>query len=212
MRFNYADGYVFAAIVAPSAFAEHAVSFADSRGVSEEKFEDAFGFFGGRSFSSHSSGVSALWCSRVLWAALQESWARITPCGNAFRTRTLRYVPALCIVPAITFVYRKLLPVNQTTVALTFLLAILAVSTVWGLRVSVFMSVAAMLAFNYFFLPPVGKFTIADPQNWVALVAFLGTSLWRANWRRACAARPNTAQRQRREIERLYSFSQQLLV
>ncbi len=34
-----------------------------------------------------------------------------------------------------------------------------------------------MLCFNFFFLPPVGTFTIADPQNWVALVAFLVTAI-----------------------------------
>ena len=119
---------------------------------------------------------------------------------------------ALCIVLAITYVYRKLLPVNQTTVALTFLLAILTVSTVWGLRVSVFMSLAAMLAYDYFFLPPVGQFVIASPENWVALVAFLGTSLVASQLATRVRREADTAQRQRREIERLYSFSQQLLV
>ena len=83
----------------------------------------------------------------------------------------------MAIVAGITFFYRKVLPVNATTVALTFLLAILAVSTFWGMAVSVAMSVAAMLAFNYFFLPPVGTFTVADPQNWVALFAFLIVAL-----------------------------------
>ena len=126
--------------------------------------------------------------------------------------RTLRYVLALCIVLAITYVYRILLPVNQTTVALTFLLAILTVSTVWGLRVSVFMSLAAMLAYDYFFLPPVGQFVIASPENWVALVAFLGTSLVASQLATRVRREADTAQRQRREIERLYSFSQQLLV
>jgi two-component system sensor histidine kinase KdpD len=121
-------------------------------------------------------------------------------------------VLALCIVLAITYVYRKLLPVNQTTVALTFLLGILTVSTVWGLRVSVFMSLAAMLAYDYFFLPPVGQFVIASPENWVALVAFLGTSLVASQLATRVRREADTAQRQRREIERLYSFSQQLLV
>ncbi|MFZ0037324.1 MAG: DUF4118 domain-containing protein [Candidatus Acidiferrales bacterium] len=126
--------------------------------------------------------------------------------------RTLRYVLALCVVLAITYVYRKILPVNQTTVALTFLLAILTVSTVWGLRVSVFMSIAAMLSYDYYFLPPVGQFVIAAPENWVALVAFLGTSLVASQLATRVRREADTAQRQRREIERLYSFSQQLLV
>ena len=38
-------------------------------------------------------------------------------------------------------------------------------------------AIAAVLCFNFFFLPPTGTFTIADPQNWIALVAFLATSI-----------------------------------
>ena len=49
----------------------------------------------------------------------------------------------------ITFGYSRLLHVNQTTVALSFLLAILAVSAVWGMVVAIFMSIAAMLLFNF---------------------------------------------------------------
>jgi two-component system sensor histidine kinase KdpD len=124
----------------------------------------------------------------------------------------LRYAAVLAVVAAITYFYRHVLTVNQTTVALTLLLAILTVSTVWGLRVSVFMSVLAMLAFNYFFLPPVGKLTIADPQNWVALIAFLGTALVASQLATRVRYEAEAAQRRGREVERLYSFSQQLLV
>src|ERR1700747_1723382 len=91
--------------------------------------------------------------------------------------RTFGFALSVAIIAGIAFVYRNLLQVNQTTVALSFLLAILAVSAVWGMAVSVFMSVASMLVFNYEFLPPIGTLTIADPQNWVALAAFLVTSI-----------------------------------
>src|SRR5260370_6985287 len=84
---------------------------------------------------------------------------------------------SLGAIAGITLFYRHFLHVNQTTVALSFLLAILAVSAVWGMAVSVFMSLAAVMAFNYFFLPPGGTLTIADPQNWGALFAFLVTSI-----------------------------------
>src|SRR3981081_4489450 len=77
---------------------------------------------------------------------------------------------------AMTILYRHTLRFNATTGAFTYLLAILVVSTLWGLAVSVFMSLAATLTYNYYFLPPVGTFIIADPQNWVALVTFLATS------------------------------------
>src|SRR5437762_1196907 len=96
---------------------------------------------------------------------------------------------SLVVLAGIIVFYRHVLRVNQTTVALSFLLAILAVSAVWGMAVSVFMSVLAMLSFNYFFLPPVGTFTIVDPENWVALFAFLVTSIQAANFLHAFAKR-----------------------
>jgi two-component system, OmpR family, sensor histidine kinase KdpD len=126
--------------------------------------------------------------------------------------RTMRSLLALLIVAGITVFFRNALPhVNQTTVALSFLLAILAVSAVWGMAVSVFMSVIAMLAFNYFFLPPLGALTIADPQNWVALFAFLVTSITGSRLSSRIRREADVANRRRREIEHLYSFSQKLL-
>jgi len=118
---------------------------------------------------------------------------------------------SLIAVTAIILLYRHVLHVNQTTVALSFLLVILAVSAVWGMAVSVLMSVVAVLAFNYFFLPPMGTFTIADPQNWVALFAFLITSITGSQLSSRIRKEADEAHRRRREVERLYRFSRQLL-
>lgn len=112
----------------------------------------------------------------------------------------------------ITAFYSKLLQVNNTTVALSFLLAILYVSSVWGLSVSIYTSMLATVAFNYFFLPPIGKFTISDPQNWVALAAFLVTSITASRLSDHAREETRDANRRRREVERLYAFTQQLLV
>ena len=125
--------------------------------------------------------------------------------------RAFGFAVSLAIVAVIIFFFRHARGVNQTTIALTFLLAILAVSAVWGMAVSVFMSVAAVLSFNYFFLPPVGTFTIADPQNWVALFAFLVTSIMGSQLSARIRKEADEAHQRRREIERLYRFSQKLL-
>src|SRR5882762_10176785 len=125
--------------------------------------------------------------------------------------RTFGFLLSIFIVAGIAFLYRQVLPANQTTVALSFLLAILAVSAVWGMAVSVFMSVVAMLTFNYLFLPPVGNFAIADPQNWVALGAFLVTSIMGSQLSARIRKEVDEAHSRRREIERLYKFSQKLL-
>jgi two-component system, OmpR family, sensor histidine kinase KdpD len=125
--------------------------------------------------------------------------------------RAAGLVVAAALLISITLGYRQVLHVNQTTVALSFLLAILAVSAVWGVVVSIVMSITAMLLFNFYFLPPVGTFTIADPQNWVALGAFLTTSIVGSQLSARIRVEADAAHSRRREVERLYNFSQKLL-
>jgi two-component system sensor histidine kinase KdpD len=122
-----------------------------------------------------------------------------------------RYAGCIVAVEVVIRVYRHLVHVNPTTVALTFLLMVLWVAAYWGFRFSVFLAVIATLAFNYYFLPPVGTFTVADPQNWVALFAFLVTAGIASEL--ADRARRQTADaiQRRRDVERLYAFSQRLL-
>jgi two-component system sensor histidine kinase KdpD len=126
-------------------------------------------------------------------------------------TLIARYAAALATVLLITFLYRHAPRVNATTAAFTYLLAILGSSALWGLAVSIFMSLAATLCYNYFFLPPTGTFTIADPQNWVALFSFLVTSVLGSNLAARARNQAAEANRRRREVERLYGFSQRLL-
>jgi two-component system sensor histidine kinase KdpD len=68
-----------------------------------------------------------------------------------------------------------------------------------------------MLAFNYYFLPPIGTLTIADPQNWVALFAFLVVSVLASQLSNRARKQSEDLSARRREVERLYSFSRGLL-
>ena len=124
----------------------------------------------------------------------------------------LRFAASAAIIAAIVVFYTRVVELNPTTVALSLLLAVLVVSASWGLTVAVFMAVVAALAFNFFFLPPVGTLTIADPQNWVALIAFLFTAVIASNLSERVRREARGADERRREVERLYAFSQQLLV
>ncbi len=114
-------------------------------------------------------------------------------------------------VAAITLVGYRWLHLNATTVALMFLLGVLGVSASWGWREAVFMSLAATLALDYFFLPPVGALTIADPQNWIALLAFLVTAVAVSQLSERARRGARSAIERRQELERLYAFSQLLL-
>jgi two-component system sensor histidine kinase KdpD len=123
----------------------------------------------------------------------------------------LGYAVAALAVLGITLLGRGIVHVNPTTIALAFLLGVLGISTFWGLRQAVFMAIIAALAFNYFFLPPVGTFTIADPQNWIAFFAFLITAVTASELSERAGREARNANERRRELERLYGFSQQLL-
>jgi two-component system sensor histidine kinase KdpD len=119
-------------------------------------------------------------------------------------------IAALCVA-GITLVGYRWLHLNPTTLALAYLLGVLGISASWGLRQAVFMSVIATLAFNYFFLPPIGTFTIADPQNWIALFAFLVTAVTASELSERARRGARSAIERRQELERLYAFSQLLL-
>ena len=123
-----------------------------------------------------------------------------------------RVVAALALVAAITFFFFRLVPVNATTTGFFYLVGILVIATVGGLVESTIASVAAMLCFNFFFFPPIGTFTIADPQNWVALFAFLATSLTASQLSARAKRRTKEAIDRQVEMERLYSLSRSLLL
>ena len=88
-----------------------------------------------------------------------------------------RMVYSLVLVASITAAARVVLRANATTAGFLYLIVILGIATAWGRAQSVAASITAVLCFNYYFLPPLGRFTIEDPENWVALLAFLVTSL-----------------------------------
>ncbi|HEX4996599.1 MAG TPA: DUF4118 domain-containing protein [Terriglobia bacterium] len=91
--------------------------------------------------------------------------------------RALHTLFALALAGAITLIFRAWIPVNSTTVGFAYLITVLLIAARWGLVEAVSASFASALCFNYFFLPPVGTLHIDDPGNWVALTAFLVTSL-----------------------------------
>jgi two-component system sensor histidine kinase KdpD len=124
----------------------------------------------------------------------------------------LRFAASVLLIAAIIAVYRFLVPVNNTTVALTLLLAILALSTRWGLAEATAASVVAVLGFNYSFLPPIGTFTINDPQNFVAYLAFMVTAVTASQLSTRARRRAAEAEAGRLEIERLYALVQAMML
>jgi two-component system sensor histidine kinase KdpD len=95
---------------------------------------------------------------------------------------------------------------NATTVGFLYLLAVLGLAAWGGWAVGATASVAAMLCFNYFFLHPFHTLTIADAENWVALVCFLAAASLASRLVATARTQAAEAQRRRREVEVLYDL------
>ena len=90
----------------------------------------------------------------------------------------------------------RLLPgISATTAALALLLVVLGAATQGRLRVATLVALVATLALNFFFIPPIHTFTVAETQNWVALVVFLIVAIIATNLSAAAQERAREAQR-----------------
>ena len=122
-----------------------------------------------------------------------------------------KWTIAVAALGGIVLVYRTWVHVNPTTVALTLLLCILVLAAEWGLRYAVVISILATALYNFYFLPPVGTFTIADPQNWLALFAFLATAIIASRLSEKARHEAAEARARQRELEVLLRLSNELM-
>src|ERR1700749_350466 len=97
------------------------------------------------------------------------------------RALVFRYAAMTSAALLVVSVYRRILHVNQTTVGLPFVVMVQVAAFRWGLVYSVCLAIGCTLLYNFFFLPPIGSFTIADPPNWIALFSFLASSIFFSN-------------------------------
>jgi two-component system sensor histidine kinase KdpD len=123
------------------------------------------------------------------------------------------YIGSLAAVVAalaVALVLRQTLAVSS--IALTFLTAVLVSAVAYGLWPSLFACLVSVLAYNFFFLPPLYTFTIADPENVVALFFFAVVALIASNLTARVRSQAIAARQRARTAEDLYLFSRKLAV
>lgn len=108
-------------------------------------------------------------------------------------------VLAVAAATALIFPLKQGAPV--VSLGVVYLAAVLLVSTRWGLVLGVTTSVLSATAFNFFHIPPTGRFTIADEQNWVALAAFVGVAVFASTIAEAARSRASEAEARRQEAD-----------
>jgi K+-sensing histidine kinase KdpD len=108
----------------------------------------------------------------------------------------------IAAIGALTTIYFVVLKVtNPTIVALSFLLVVMIVATFATQWAAVVVSLAAFACFNFFFLHPIGTFTIDAPPDWVALFTLLAVSLIASHLSTEVRRRAQEAAEQRKDME-----------
>jgi two-component system sensor histidine kinase KdpD len=104
---------------------------------------------------------------------------------------------ALAVATGLVYAVKPIAPV--LSLGVLYLPAVLAVAVFFGAAYAIGVALAAMLAFNVLFLPPVHTLTLAEPRNWTALAAYLLTAVVCSNL--ATSARRRAAEAEQRERE-----------
>lgn len=97
------------------------------------------------------------------------------------------------------------------SLGVVYLPAVLVVSTTWGAWLGVATAVISAAAFNFFHLPPVGRFTLQSSENWVALAAFLAVAVLASSVAEVTRARTRDAEERRREADLAAEMARLLL-
>ena len=116
---------------------------------------------------------------------------------------------AVALVTGAVFALRPVAPVLSLGVLYVF--AVLPIAIVWGLPWAIGVSIASMLAFNFFFLPPQHTFALRDSENWVALAVYLFTAVVVSELAARARRRADDAEQQQREASLLAEIASHLL-
>lgn len=122
------------------------------------------------------------------------------------------FLLSACAVAAMTGLAFALRPVAPVlSLGVLYVVAVVAVATFHGLVFASVVSVASMLAFNFFFLPPVHSFALRDSANWVALGVYLATAVVVSELASRSRRRATEAEQREREAAFLAQASARLL-
>jgi two-component system sensor histidine kinase KdpD len=151
-----------------------------------------------------------------------ENRSRPSPLGSAMEMSSRRHlsrqhrlvglgVAAIAVGLTTVVVYPLAHVAPVTSLGVVYLLAVLLVASVWGAWVGVITAVASAASFNFFHLPPVGHFTIAKGEDWVALAVFLAAALAASSLAERARARTREAEDRRGEADLAAEMARVLL-
>jgi len=108
-------------------------------------------------------------------------------------------------------IYPLTMVTTVSSLGVVYLLAVVITATVWGWALALATAILSAAAFNLFQLPPVGRFTISDSRNWVALATFLAVAVLTCTVTEVARGRAVEAERRRDEADLAAETAQLLL-
>jgi two-component system, OmpR family, sensor histidine kinase KdpD len=116
------------------------------------------------------------------------------------RTHAVRILLSAVAIAAMTLALWPLRPIApDVSLGALYTIVVLAVAAAWGLAYAIGVSIASLLVFNFFYLPPVHTLSLRHPRDWTALVVYLVTGVVASEL--AARARRRAAEAERRERE-----------
>jgi two-component system sensor histidine kinase KdpD len=119
-------------------------------------------------------------------------------------------VAAVAVAGFVAYGLDVLTSLDPPALSIVFLAAVLYSALTFGLLASIFASLLSVLAYNFFFLPPLYDFTIRDPQNVLALIAFLIVAIFTSNLAGRTREQARATRRRLKTAAALYDFSRKL--
>ena len=118
-------------------------------------------------------------------------------------------VLAVAATTALVYPLAQIAPV--VALGVVYLVAVLLVSSIWGGWLGAATALASALAFNFFHIPPTGRFTISEGENWVALGVFFIAALVASTLAERARVRTREAQERRQEADLAAEMARLLL-
>jgi two-component system sensor histidine kinase KdpD len=116
---------------------------------------------------------------------------------------------AVALATAAIYPLEQIAP--TVSLSVVYIPAVLLVSAIWGVYLGLLTSLLSAAAFNFFHLAPTGRFTISDPRDWVALVAFTVIAATASGMAELARTRALEADRRRGEADLAAALARELL-
>ncbi len=101
---------------------------------------------------------------------------------------------------------------NSATAGMVFLVLVVGISSLAGIRLSLYAALLCACSFDYYFLPPVGSWHITGAEAWVAMLAFVLSCVVVGRVAERAREQARQANARRDDVERLYELSQQMML